>query len=395
MAMDEATLRTLASPRGEDLLRAAKETRDLPAHRRASALAACPEGRGASPTEIRAALQQDDLRRRARARCPHAETLLFTRTGLEQATAWPVAEERAGRWPGPVTDRLHDLTAGIGLDALATALTGRPVLAFEPDPVRACLLAANARALGVAPLVEVRVERAATGRGPLAFLDPDRRATGRRTRAPEHFDPPARDWPALLGGYAASMLKLPPASRVPVPPGARLEVVSLDGRARERRLLAGGLGLGAPRRALALPAGLHVEGPGLPWPAPRRPEPGLWLLDPDPAVTLAGLVGDLALAAGLAPVHPRIAYLVGAAPPPTAPGRPLRIDAVLPARTREIQAWLRARHVGTLEIKTRGVDDDAGRWRARLRLRGEASAWLAVTRGPDDRWMALAGMTRE
>ena len=110
-------------------------------------------------------------------------------------------------------------------------------------------------------------------------------------------------------------------------------------------------------------------------------------------MTLAGLVGDLAEAHGLAPVHPRIAYLLGTERPQAAPGRVLRIDALLRPRPRELNAWLRARGAGRLTIKTRGVADDAATWRRRLKPGpGDAEAVLVFTRTPDDRWIGLGSL---
>ena len=113
------------------------------------------------------------------------------------------------------------------------------------------------------------------------------------------------------------------------------------------------------------------------------------LLDPDPAVVVADLVGEAAEEIGAAPVHPRIAYLLADRPAPWA--RCVRLEAVLPAKIAEIQAALDARDVGTLDVRTRGVADPPERWRSRLRLRGRARATLVVSRGPDDRYFAGVG----
>lgn len=388
--MDEHEARFLTSDEGALLLAEARETRGLPPHRRVERLR-----RGADAAAAHAALAQDDLRQRARARCPHAESLLFTREALEQATAWPVAVERASRWPGPADAPLWDLGAGIGLDALAAARGGRPVTAVERDPARALLLEANARALDVADRIEVLQTDLSTTplAGPLAFLDPGRRPDGRRTREPEAFEPPRAHWPGILEGFEAALIKLAPRPDDALE-GHPFEVVSLDGRARECRLLWRGFEDAPPRRALSLPSGQAIEGPGVPWPAPRTPREGDWLLDPHPCVTLAGLVGDLAHSLSLAPVHPRIAWLTGDERPGPAPGRALRIDAILRPRARELNAWLRAEGVGQLEIKTRGVADDAAAWRSRLKVPGgEAAGVICITRTPADRWIALASLS--
>lgn len=386
MHADEA--RFLTSDEGARLLESARATRALAAHHRVERLGATVHA-----DRVRALLSQDDLRRRALPRCPHAERLLFTREALEQASAWPVAAERAGRWPGPPDTPLFDLGAGIGLDTLAAAAAGRPVTAVERDPARVLLLAFNVRALGFEDRVRVLEADVETtrGSGPLALLDPGRRPGGRRTREAEAFEPPRSRWGPILEGFAAAMIKLPPSAG---PAGmGPFEVVSLDGRARECRLFLGDFSHVPPRRALSLPSGHAVAGAGAPWPAARPPRVGDWLLDPDPAVTLAGLVGDLALGLGMAPIHPRIAYLLGSERPHDAPGRVLRIDALLRPRAREVNAWLKARRVGRFTVKTRGVADDAAAWRRRLRPGGgDAEATLAFTRTPDDRWIGLGSL---
>ena len=382
-----ALLDFLDAPAGARLLDAARATRDLAAHRRPGALA----GLG-TPEQIRAALTQDSLRLRAAAKTPHAERLLYTREALEQASPWPVARDRALRFglaPGAL---LADLTAGIGFDALAAAEAGLRVIALERDPLRARLLAFNARALGLDGQVEVREADALAAPPPAdaAFLDPDRRAHGRRTRDAADFEPPLAAWPALLAGYARAIVKTAPAARDDATAVLASEVVSLGGEARERRLLWRGFQDAAPRRALALPGGASVSGAGRPWPAPRLPAAGLWLFDPDVSVTLADLVGEVAHEHGLAPVHEAIAYLLGEEAAPSAPGTWLRIEAVLAPEAGPLDAWLTRHDVGQVEIRCRGVADDASAWRKRIRPRGRGAATLVFTRGCDDRWVALA-----
>lgn len=384
--MDLGSARFLAAAGGERLLAAARTTRERPAHLRVDDLA----GLG-TPEQVRLALQQDVLRQRAAARCPHADRLLFTPDALEQATAWAVAAERAGRWQTPCDVPLVDLGAGIGLDALATALSGRPVVAYERDPARACLLAHNARVLGVEDRVEVRQADVvtATPTGRLALLDPDRRPGGRRTRDPRDFAPPAQAWEGLLAGFGRALVKLPPHAPRGVEEGRPFEVVSLDGSARERRLFQGDWGPLAARRALRLPGGAHVEGGGEAWPEPCAVEAGAWLLDPDVAVTAAGLVGDLARRDGLRPVHPEVPYLVGSAALREAPGHWMRVDARLGMRPKVLNGWLRARGVGHLTIRKRGIAAKAQEWRKWLRPKGKRAGTLVFTRDLRDRWVAF------
>ncbi|MFM8979759.1 MAG: THUMP-like domain-containing protein [Planctomycetia bacterium] len=384
--LPDAAVDLWTSSRGERLLEAAHATRGMPALRRPGALAA-----HGTPDEVRWALQQDGWRERAAAKVPHAGRLLFTREALEQASAWPVALERAARLSLPAGARLADLCAGIGLDALAAATHGLQVVAVERDPLRARLLAWNAAALGLSGRVEVRCADVleAAPSADAAFLDPDRRAQGTRTRDASRFAPPLEAWEGLLARYPRALVKVAPGGPSPAPTRAS-EVVSLDGEARERRLLWRGFEGAPAHAAVALPGGQRVAGAGAPWPAPRAPRPGDWVLDCDPALTLAGVVGEACAAHGLVPVHARIACLLGAAPAPALPGTWLEVLEVLAPSRPVLQRWVDAHGIGVLEVRCRGVADDAHDWRRRLRLAGPQAGTLLFTRDPADRWLALA-----
>ena len=394
--MDLTLARFLTSARGQRALEAARDSRDVPAHRRATYLADL-----GSSEEVRAALQQDDLRARAADRLPQSEDLLFTATSVQQATAWIVAKERARRWPDPRDTLLTDIGAGIGIDALAAALYGRPVRAIERDPVRAHFLAWNAEALQVAKLVTVVAEDAdeLALEGEQAFLDPDRRPDGRRTRDAALFEPPAERWNALLGPFPRALMKLPPGQdprQEDTPfPDAPMEVVSLSGRARERRLYIGDWPARARRSALSLPRGARLEGEGVAWPDAHGVGEGDWLLDPDVSVTLAGLVGDLAVRDALAPIHPQIPYLRAATPTAGAPGHWMRVDAVLPAKRKALDAWLAAYEIGQLTLRKRGVEEKVETWRKKLKPKGPNAGTLVFTRDLKDRWIALACLDAE
>lgn len=381
--MDVVEARFLRSPRGGELLERAREVRarDPLARRRALDAVAAPE-------EARAVLAQDELRVRAARKTPLAERLLFTREALEQASAAPVAEERAGAFAA--FPRVADLGAGIGLDALALAGAGRRVVAVERDPVRAELLRHNVDAAGFGDRVEV-VEGdfvEAPPRADAAFLDPDRRPSSRRTRDPEDFEPPRSAWEPLARGYAGMLVKLAPGARPGPDACDPFAWVSLDGEMRESRAGLGALALAGGRRvAIVLPAGARVEGEGAPWPAARAPRVGDVLLEPDPAIVLADLVGDAAASIGAAPLHPRIAYLL--TDRAVAWAKAVRVDEVGAADARALEATAAAHDVGAVEIRTRGVDDPPEAWRRRIRPRGTRPATVVLTRGPDDRYVAL------
>ena len=69
------------------------------------------------PELVRKAVALYETRQRAKERLPKAEQLWLTRTGLEQATTWLVAQHKAKRFQGH--KNVADLCCGIGMDTAA------------------------------------------------------------------------------------------------------------------------------------------------------------------------------------------------------------------------------------------------------------------------------------
>ena len=112
---------------------------------------------------------------------------------------------------------------------------------------------------------------------------------------------------------------------------------------------------------------------------PARPL-GAFLHEPDGAVIRARLIGDVArsLDAGMLDEH--IAYLTSDAALTSPFVASFRVREVLPAEPKALAKALRERGIGRLEIKKRGVDVDPAALRTKLKLRGDESATLFVTR---------------
>jgi hypothetical protein len=77
---------------------------------------------------------------------------------------------------------------------------------------------------------------------------------------------------------------------------------------------------------------------------------------------------------------PHIAYVFADAPAPTPFGTCLEIVEELPYGLRPLRAALRARGIGALEIRKRGLAVDPDQLRRDLRLDGESSATLVLAR---------------
>jgi SAM-dependent methyltransferase len=346
---------------------------------------------GFAPEEAAAILTQAALRRRARAKFGEfAERMLFTRAGLEQATRLDVAARHAARFRGAGATLVADLGCGIGGDALALAAIGLRVRAVERDPVTAVLAQYNLAPFPEAEVVVADAEDADLTGVDGAWIDPARRTAGhedtRRVGAAAYS--PSLEFTDRTAARLPSGVKLSPAhDRAAIPADAEAQWVSDRGEVVELVLWRGGLERDGVRRAALVlgPAGAAE----LTAPADTEDVPvgalGDHVYEPDGAVIRARLIGDLARATGTHPVGPGIAYLTGDGLAASPFLTPFAVEAVLPFDRQRIAKELRARGIGRLEIKKRGVDLDPAAFRTGLRLQGDEEAVLIVTRAEDRR----------
>ncbi len=172
-----------------------------------------------------------------------------------------------------------------------------------------------------------------------------------------------------------------------VPPGVEAEWVSDDGEVKEAALWSGRLASTVRRATVIGGGGLATltedDDPG----AEVRAV-GESLYEPDGAVIRAGLVTAVAhgVEGGLLDHH--IAYVTSDRSFHTPFARGYQVLEELPYREKQLRAALRARGVGKLTIKKRGVDVVPEELRKRLALNGEADATIVLTR-VDGRGTAL------
>ena len=332
---------------------------------------------------VAAATAQHELRVAARAKFGRAMEMLFTRGGYEQSSAEPVARHRAGRL-GDI-GRVADLCCGIGGDLIALG-AGREVLAVDRDAVHARLAVHNAGVYGVAGgvracVADVRDIRLA-GIGAV-FIDPARRAGSRRF--PAGTSEPPLDWCfALAGRVPAVCVKAAPGLSAELIPACWEAEFIADGRDLKEAVLWSPALATAPRRATILPGGdTLVAAPGEPVPAG---EPGEYLLDPNPAVTRAGLVADLARAVDGWQFDQRIAFLAMKQEVATPFGRTLRVVDSAPWNEKRFARRLRELGVGAADLRRRGLAGDVDQIRRRLKLSGPHRASVVLTRVDDKPW---------
>lgn len=344
---------------------------------------------GHSPALVAAVMNQSRLRRRAEAKFgPFAETMLFTEAGLEQATRFAVAARHAARFRDAGLQHVADLGCGIGGDALALSALGLRVDAVERDEATAAIAAFNLAAFDTAQVHHADVTDYPLGEADSVWLDPARRSTaGGRTRRlhdPNEYSP-SLNFAFELAVRMPAGIKLAPAlDRDLIPHWAEAQWVSDRGEVVELALWSGPLARdGIRRSALVIrqdgaAAELAADGD-----APDVPVSPLgdYLYEPDGAVIRARLIGLLAEHLGDARmISGAIAYLSSDVAIDSPFATCFRVRETMPLDTAKIAKRLRELGIGSLEIKKRGTDHDPATLRKALKLQGDESATLFLTR---------------
>jgi hypothetical protein len=300
---------------------------------------------------------------------------------LEQATDERLAAAKAGKLVKP-GDRVGDLTAGLGSDALAFFRAGAKVVAVEADQTRAELLRRQ-----LPQEIEVVCGRAEEFHRPceLIYLDPARRDAG--GRRPGFYEPdPFVLGPQLLLRWAPRVaVKLSPMFSPPevfrrLPFVKECGVWSLDGEVKEVLAIMerGASGGGRTVAYIVRRDGIvEVEGGGS---APEGEE-GEFLCRPDAAVYAAA-----ALAQTLSRYFPPGACVTGdhgfilspALPAPGFPGQCYRIVARLPYNPKKIRA--RLKDVERIEVVPQAFALNAARIYTELRVKPGGRHFLFLTR---------------
>lgn len=370
-----------------------------------------------SPVQTHLLLEQVELRRRAAAKFTHPERMFFSRVGLEQATDEWIARYKASRFapqragssarlsstssdPEPVegsssnasTPAIADLCCGIGGDLLAFAELGSAI-GIDQDPIAAHFAAVNTgtvvRATDVAEFDFDGINA--------WHIDPDRRPAGHRTTALEWCQPDRDTIDRLLTRVPHAAVKLAPATKPPAEWAERceLEWISRDRECRQLVAWHGDLAqspglrratvLSTAQRDIERECASTARGlaprsilgqPNQPIPIVERPD--RYVFDADPAVVAARLTGVLAAQHELAALAAGPTYLTGPHPIDDPALGCFEVQEVLPLRVRTLARHLRAKQIGHLEIKKRGVEIEPEKLRRDLRLSGSNVATLLI-----------------
>lgn len=350
---------------------------------------------GEEPGVVAALLTQADLRSRATDKYgDFADSMLFTKAGLEQASRLCVAQLHAQRFLNAGVTHVTDLGCGIGSESIAFLRSGMNIFAVEIDPFTAQLAHHNLAQVDSVATYEVVTGDAESLALPVlggVFIDPARRTAGHRNTqrlvSPDDYSP-SLNFAFELAKQSPTGIKLGPGfPRELIPVEAEAQWVSVEGQLVEMGLWFGASSRdGIKRSALiisdckaAQPTHHELVSSGDAPDVGTRPL-GEYLYEPNGAVIRARLIGLLAEQLGAGMLSDGIAYLTSDHPVASPFAQGFRIIEKLSAREKDLKRALAERDIGKLEIKKRGVDVDPAALRQRLRLKGSRSATLILTR---------------
>jgi hypothetical protein len=368
MDLAPAQLEFLRTPLGQELCETELPEDELSALTRLR--------RECSPDQAAAVVEIRDLRRRAAAKFPGhiASELLATDTLLQQASSFALAGYLGGEMVGRFGSlSAMDLCCGLGADAIGMAMAGMDVTGLDNNESAVICASHNAGIAGVvdrcnfkrADVRDVDIEG-------VVHIDPDRRTDRRRSVSISNCEPGEEFLRGLVDKSRAGCMKLSPMMDFRAFDdwdGLSLEYVSEKGTCKQLLCWWGVEDL--PRRSAVVVGDetTRIEA-GESESADIR-EPGEWLIEPDPALTAAWAIDDLAIKHGLWRLHRSVTWLSGDRAVDTPLARSFRIVADCAGREKDVAALLKDVDAGEVAVKTRGVDINTDRMQKKLRGRGE------------------------
>jgi len=334
-----------------------------------------------TPQQAGAALEMARLRIKAADKFgADASSMFFTRDALEQASDPLVRKYRASQIGAK---HIVDACCGIGADSLALSAAGTDVIGIDQDALRIEIARFNAVNLGLKAHFQVGDVCAGLPDADLIFFDPARRdEQGRRIYDVENYLPPLNTIKAWT--HHQVVVKLSPGVDLAQLESyaGRVEFISVNGDLKEAVLWRDG----TEKRLTATL--LTHNGEMLNWEADAslagvdKPlsEPRTWLVEPDPALLRAGLVQDVAAHFGGNLLDETIAYFTTDQKPDSLWVRSWEILDWMPFNLKYLRTYLREHQVGQVTVKKRGTAVMPETLIPQLKLKGDESRVLILTR---------------
>ncbi len=352
---------------------------------------------GLTDARCRLVLEQITLRPIAKRKFSSVESMFFERTLLEQATDERLAAFKAARFGDAKT--VVDICCGLAGDLIALAKHANRAECFGIDASGVAVHLARANC-PQATIIQQLAEEHTLPADAWVHIDPDRRVEGRRTTTLEFFSPDAEYLSKLIQQQKNVAIKLAPVTRLP-PDWSCHQRQWLGSRqeCKQQMVWCGATSADNDRPnqgAETLRTATAIDNVGsviFDW---HETEPGRcevaadigdYLYEPHATVIAGRMIDSLANRYGLTRLAADVQYLTGAEVDFPALTR-FRVLERCRVDDKEVRERLRFYDAGHLEIKKRGVEHQLIDRFAKLKLSGDQSLVLVLTR-LRDKYIAL------
>lgn len=327
--------------------------------------------------------EQWHFRARSSARFPDPELWLWTDRSLQQASDWQSAVAKSQLFQA--NSRVVDACCGAGADLVALSQRHQ-TLALDRDRKMLQLSRANMRAHDLeTDYVQAELPGAiepglaSCGLGGLSQVclhaDPDRRrgeSRDTRTTHAEAFSPPLNEIMKLGNHARACIVKLAPATEIELGTGDQQWRRAWLGSGREcpqQLLMRGELTWCIPEGCYGAMLVEHVDQPFVGSPRTHcavADEPESYLVEPHAALYASGLASAWAEQHDLSALPHSSSYFTGEANVTTPWAQSFEVIEHMSWDERRVRKWLKAHHIGPVEVKTRQVSLDANQLQRQL-----------------------------
>ena len=361
-----------------------------------------------TPTRSALVMEQAQLRLRARRKFNNADSMFFTRRGLEQASGEHLAQYKARRFAG--ISMVADICCGIGGDLIALASRNRgsgsamPELrtfGIDRDELTALFARKNLEANSLDSTIAT-VDQAEFANFDLSafeglHFDPDRRREERTVHG-NRFSPSLRDIFSNVAEGRSIAVKVAPATpeEVYFPIGLQREWIG-DNRECKQQVLWFGPAADKPGHRTATLIGndgtigqVSAHESSLDDTVEVFDSIRRFIYEPHSSVLAAKLTDFVARKYELKRFSLNIAFLTG----DNAVDDPLlarfEVLEVLPLNLRRTIEVLESLRVGEIEVKKRGIETVTAEQFARIKLNGPNMATIILTRAGSKRVSVIA-----
>ena len=322
-------------------------------------------------------LTQVNLQKKALNKMPFAEKWLWTEKNLQQASTFHLAQYHGTLFER--YDTVADICCGIGADLLFISKGKQRCYAVDNDENILRIARYNMHYFQRNNIVYQHIPAEKFSADCEAvYVDPDRRTADRRLVEIQKFSPNIDTIEKLIKTYSNVAVKLTPTLDYEDKKFSEysFDFVSVNGELKECLLRSGTLK--HKKQAVILPKGVVFS-------EKRHPNTdiatvGQWLFEPDPAIIRAHLVNDLACECNMKRIDENIALLTTDSVPDEIYGKKYQVVTYFDYNLKGLNNYLKSKHIGILDIKTRGFSETVENFRSKLRLHGKEKATIFIVR---------------